>query len=169
MKVELRPLNEIDPYQLAFHANDLKVSKYLSCSFPYPYTIDHALSFINYSLDNHQVGFGIVVDDICIGCIGVTFQRDIHIKNCELGYWIGSKYWNKGIMSYIIPMICQYVFENFHIHKIFAEVIDDNIASRHILEKCGFHQEGQLVQHIYKNHLYYDAILYGMIGGTHGD
>ena len=33
------------------------------------------------------------------------------------------------------------------------------------LEKCGFNKEGHLKQHIFKNGYYYDAILYGLLGG----
>lgn len=165
MKIELRNLDQVDPGQLAYFANDEHVCQYLRNSFPYPYTIKDAINFIQYSINYQQLDFGIVVDDICIGCIGATFQRDIYQKNCELGYWIGSHYWNKGIMSKVIPFMCQFIFENYTITKIYAEVFVENKASAHLLEKCGFEKEGHLCQHIYKNGSYHDAILYGLLGG----
>lgn len=166
MKIELKNLDQIDPGQLAYFANDKRVCKYLRNSFPYPYTVYDAMHFIRFSLENHQLDFGIVIDNICIGCIGATFQKDIYMRNCELGYWIGADYWNKGIMSHIIPFMCQFIFENYTITKIYAEVFADNKASSHLLEKCGFIQEGYLRQHIYKNGTFYDAILYSLLGGT---
>ena len=47
MKIELKLLNEINPLELAYHANDPRISTYLRNSFPYPYTLDHAIDFIN--------------------------------------------------------------------------------------------------------------------------
>lgn len=167
MKVELRALNQIDPYQMTHFANDKKVSQYLRDSFPYPYTLEDSLAFIDFSLKNSQIDFGIVVDDICVGCIGATLKNDIYRMDCELGYWIGFDYWNKGIMSYVIPLMCQFIFENYHIHKIYAEVIAHNKASIHLLEKCGFINEGTLKEHIYKNNTFYDVVLLGLIGGLY--
>ena len=162
MRIELKTLDEIDPCQLAYFANDKRVSQYLRNSFPYPYTLDHAISFITYSLQHHTLDYGIVVDDICVGCIGVTFHKDIYMKNCEIGYWLGYDYWNKGIMSKVIDKLCQYLFDEFSITKICAEVFAENISSAHVLEKNHFEKGGYLHQHIYKNERYYDLILYGL-------
>ena len=41
-----------------------------------------------HSLENHGLDFGIVVDGICVGCIGGTLHNDIDVHNCELGYWL---------------------------------------------------------------------------------
>lgn len=163
MKIELKKLDEIDPHQLAYYANDLRVNKYLRNSFPYPYQLNDALSFIHYSIEHHCLDFAIVVDDVCIGCIGATFQNDIHQHNCELGYWIGADYWNKGIMSYVLPAMCDYIFECFDIHKIIAEVFAINTASCHLLEKFSFIKEGYLSQYLYKNGQYFDAIIYSLL------
>lgn len=163
MKIELKRIHEINPEQLAYYANDMRVSQYLRNSFPYPYTLDNALSFIQFSLDHHNEDFGIVVDGICIGCIGATFFRDIYQKNCEIGYWIGYDYWNKGIMSQVVPAMIDYIFHNYDIAKIHAEVYAENKASCRLLEKCGFQKEGYLRKHLYKNHKFHDAVVYAYI------
>lgn len=162
MIIELKSLDEIDPSQLAYHANDPLINQYLRNSFPYPYTLDNALSFINFSLEHHTTDFGIVVDGICVGGVGVTFQKDIYIKNCELGYWLGRDYWNRGIMSKVIQMICEYIFQNFTVTKICAEVFRENETSAHILIKNGFQEEGYLKEHAYKDNIFHDVILYGL-------
>lgn len=162
MKIELKPLNEIDPFQLAYYANHPLINRYLRNSFPYPYTIEHAMNFINYSIQNHQLDFGIVVDEECIGCIGVSFFKDIYIKNCEIGYWISPLFWGKGIMNHVIDMICPYLFENFSITKIHAEVFAENIASIKVLESHHFIREGYFVNHVYKDGKYHDTIFYAL-------
>lgn len=169
MKIELLSLDEIDPYQLAIHANDPNVNRYLRNSFPYPYTLDHAMRFITHSLEHHTLDLGIVVDGICIGCIGATFHKDVFIKNCEIGYWIGRQYWGLGITKKIVKMFCNYLFENFTITKIYAEVYSENIASCRVLETNGFQREGYLKKHVYKNNNYHDLIIYGLREEEYGN
>lgn len=75
MIIELKSLDEIDPCEFAYYANDPNINTYLRNSFPAPYTLDHALSFITHSLQHHALDFAIVVDGKCVGCVGVTFQK----------------------------------------------------------------------------------------------
>ena len=106
--------------------------------------------------------FAIVVDGKCVGCVGVTFQKDIFLKNAEIGYWLNSQYWGKGIMSQVIKKLCSYLFSNYTIHKICADVFAENKASCIVLEKNGFIQEGYRREHIYKDGCYHDLILYAL-------
>lgn len=169
MKIELKTLDEIDPRQLAYHANDPTISYYLRNSFPYPYTLDNAMLFITHSLEHHALNFGIVVDGECIGCVGANFHKDIYVRNCEIGYWIGRRYWGQGITTQVIKMICPYLFDNFSITKIYAEVFLENVASALVLEKCGFEKEGHLKDHAYRNGQYYDIVVYGLRKEIYGD
>lgn len=168
MKIELKTLDAIQPDQLAYHANNPHIKQYLRNSFPYPYTLDHAASFIQHSLDQHALDFGIVVNDECIGCIGVSFHKDIYIKNCEIGYWISETYWGQGIMKKVIKMICPYLFENYTITKIYAEVFAENVASIRVLEDNGFTQEGYLRNHAFKDGEYHDLIILSLMEDDYG-
>lgn len=169
MKIELKTLDEIDPYQLAYHANNPHIGEYLRNSFPYPYTLDHAMSFITFSLQHNAVDFGIVVNDICVGCIGITFHKDIYLKNCEIGYWLSPEYWGHGIMQKVLAMLSSFIFDNYTVTKICAEVFAENKASAHILENNGFEQEGYLKDHVFKDGQYHDIILYGLRKESYGN
>ena len=162
MIIELKTLDQIDPCQLAYHANEKSIGMYLRNTFPYPYTLDHAMSFITHSLQNHGLDFGIVVDGICVGCIGGTLHNDIYVHNCELGYWLNPLYAHRGIMQQAVRLFCQHVFECYHIHKIYAEVFVENKASCRVLEWNHFEKEGYLFEHAYKNFQYHDVIIYSL-------
>lgn len=57
----------------------------------------------------------------------------------NIGYWIGRKYWGKGIAT-------QAVREFLELYKdrpLQARVAFDNLASIKILEKCGFSKIGE--------------------------
>ena len=169
MIIQLKTLDQIDPKELAFHANDINVSRYLTNSFPYPYTIENALTFINNCLLHNSFEFAICVDNICVGCIGSTFFDDVFLHNVEIGYWINPKYWGKGIMSIVMPWFCQYLLEYYDIHKIYAIVISENDSSIKLLEKCHFVKEGYFKDYIYKNDQFYDAVFYSYLEVNHGN
>ena len=169
MKIQLKPLDKINPLELAFHANDPRISTYLRNSFPYPYSLTTARNFIEQCIKNNNVEFGICVDNVCVGCIGATFDDDIYIHNVEIGYWINPDFWGKGIMSIIIPSFCQYLFQYYDIHKIYAIVISENISSIKLLEKCNFTKEGCFKDYIYKNNQFYDAVFYSLLEVNYGN
>ncbi|MBL8091558.1 MAG: GNAT family N-acetyltransferase [Anaerolineales bacterium] len=60
----------------------------------------------------------------------------------EVTYWLGREYWGKGLAT----MALQEFLANVNtVRPIYARVAKDNIGSRRVLEKCGFHviEEGK--------------------------
>ncbi len=52
----------------------------------------------------------------------------------EVGYWIGREYWGKGVAS---AALRQFLVE-VKSRPLYAHVAKHNVASRRVLEKCGF-------------------------------
>lgn len=52
----------------------------------------------------------------------------------EVGYWLGKEYWGKGIATQALKEF----FHQMKIRPVVAHVAKHNIASRRVLEKCGF-------------------------------
>ena len=52
----------------------------------------------------------------------------------EVGYWVGREYWGKGIATSALASF----LGQLTIRPLFAHVAIHNIASRRVLEKCGF-------------------------------
>lgn len=98
-----------------------------------------------------------------LGSIGVFRQENIHFKTAELGYYIGEEYWGKGLTTQAVREVCDYVFDNSDIIRIFAEPFIHNIASQRVLEKTGFSCEGVLKSNAYKNGRITDMKLYAKI------
>ena len=80
--------------------------------------------------------------------------------NVELGYWIAEPFWGNGIATEAIRLITSYIFENFSINRIVAEVFDYNKASMRALEKNGYHLETVTRKGILKNELLYDNYIW---------
>ena len=164
MEYELRKLTLNDAEDLAKAANNPNVARYLRNVFPCPYTLQDAIDYINYATDNEgDVVLGIVVDGSVCGCVCARMRGDVYAKSCELGYWLSEQFWGKGLMTLVVKQFCDFVFENYDIHRIDAEVSADNVASRRVLEKIGFELEGLYRQKVYKDGRFMDEAVYAII------
>lgn len=56
----------------------------------------------------------------------------------EVGYWIGKEYWGKGIATQALLLFLDLV----KTRPLYAHVAKHNVASRRVLEKCGFRMIG---------------------------
>ena len=72
----------------------------------------------------------IVVDGQVAGNIG-CFEQD---GERQVGYWLGREYWGQGVATEALMQFLAYV----KIRPLYAHVVQHNIASRRVLEKCGF-------------------------------
>jgi RimJ/RimL family protein N-acetyltransferase len=84
-------------------------------------------------------------------------------RNAEVGYWIGKEYWDMGIATESLTLLINYAFNVLDMHKVYASVFAENIASIRVLEKCSLTKEGELYEHRYKNGKFHNILLYGMI------
>ena len=133
---------------------------------PYPYTDQDAEAYIKSILSadkDSTYAFAITLDDKAIGSIGVFRQDNIHSRTAEMGYYIGELYWGKGYMTAIVKQVCDYIFQNTDIIRIFAEPFAHNIASCRVLEKAGFQYEGTLRSNAVKSGNIIDMKMYTII------
>jgi RimJ/RimL family protein N-acetyltransferase len=77
-----------------------------------------------------------------------------------VGYWLGEKFWGRGIMTEVVTAVTDFCFDNFPFRRISAEVFANNPASARVLEKAGFTLEGRLKNHILKDGEVLDSLLY---------
>ncbi|MCF0109537.1 MAG: GNAT family N-acetyltransferase [Erysipelotrichaceae bacterium] len=105
----------------------------------------------------------IYVDGKLAGSIYATRQIDIYGHNAELSYYLRKEYMDQGIMSYVLPQFLDEVYDQLHIHKLYALVFAENKASCRVLEKNGFILEGIQKEHLFKHDSYHDMCVYGSI------
>lgn len=113
--------------------------------------------------ENETFAFAIIVDNTVVGSIGIFRQENIHRQTAELGYYIAEEYWGKGIMTEAVRQICEYVFSESDIIRIYAEPFAYNIASCRVLEKAGFQYEGTLRSNAVKNGKVMDMKMYSLL------
>lgn len=166
MKCRIRKWELSDAKDLAVALSNKKVQDNLRDGLPYPYTEQDGKEFISAMLsadENETFAFAIMVDDKVVGSIGIFRQGNIHRQTAELGYYIAEEYWGKGIMTEAVKQICEYVFANSDIIRIYAEPFAYNIASCRVLEKVGFQYEGTLRSNAVKNGRVIDMEMYSLL------
>lgn len=166
MKCRIRKWELSDAKDLAAALSNRKVQDNLRDGLPYPYTEQDGKEFISAMLsadENETFAFAITVNNMVIGSIGIFRQGNIHRQTAELGYYIAEEYWGKGIMTEAVKQICEYVFANSDIIRIYAEPFAYNIASCRALEKAGFQYEGTLRGNAVKNGKVIDMKMYSLL------
>ena len=166
MKCRIRKWELSDAKDLAAALSNKKVQDNLRDGLPYPYTEQDGKEFISAMLsadENETFAFAITVNNMVIGSIGIFRQGNIHRQTAELGYYIAEEYWGKGIMTEAVKQICEYVFGDSDIIRIYAEPFAYNIASCRALEKVGFQYEGTLRSNAVKNGRVIDMEIYSLL------
>lgn len=83
-------------------------------------------------------------------------------RTADIGIMIGNKaYWQKGMASQAIQLLCNFAFENLKLRKLTAGAMASNKAMIHIFHKYGFLTEGKIRQQDRLDNLYVDHILLG--------
>ncbi len=59
--------------------------------------------------------------------------------------------------------ILRYAFEELGLHKVYLNVLEDNVRAQKLYEKCGFVYEGSAVDAVKINGMYKTLKLYGII------
>ncbi len=101
-------------------------------------------------------------NQIFYGVCTLNFWKKEHRK-AETGYWIFPEYWGKGIVPEAMRSVFQYGFSEMNLHRISAEVEDDNRASISVLKKMGFVYEGTLRECEIKNGRFVNLDLYAFL------
>lgn len=107
------------------------------------------------------------MDGKAVGNIGFTVKDDIYRYNAEIGYWVGEEYWGRGIMTEAIPIMTDYIFANFQVNRIFACVLEGNMASMRVLTSAGYQQEAIHRKAAVKNNQYLDEYVYAILRAEH--
>lgn len=99
-----------------------------------------------------------------IGSIGIVDDaKRPHSQVKMLGYAIGEDYWGRGITTEASLAVLQYAFLELGLGLVSIYCYPFNKRSMRVIEKCGFHYEGQLRQaeRIYDGNIY-DTVCYSM-------
>lgn len=82
------------------------------------------------------------VDDVLLGGITLSNLRRGVAQTATLGYWIGVPHGNQGYMTDSLAAILEFAFSRIGLHRVEAACLPANEASRRLLLRSGFREEG---------------------------
>ncbi|MEL7027814.1 MAG: GNAT family protein [Pseudomonadota bacterium] len=111
----------------------------------------------------HPFFFFRASDDALLG--GCTFSniRRGAAAACSLGYWIGAPYRRRGYTFAAVQALIPYVLDAMRLHRVEAACLPENVASRQLLLKAGFRQEGRARHYLRINGAWRDHLLFAML------
>lgn len=87
-------------------------------------------------------------------------------KKAEIGFWLISDFWGKGIMKEAMPLICNYGFESLGLHRIEGIVETENKNCKNAMTKLDFEHEGTMKECEIKNGKFISLDIYAKIKTT---
>jgi [ribosomal protein S5]-alanine N-acetyltransferase len=161
----VRDWRQDDARSLARHGNDRRIWLNMRDAFPHPYTLADAEAFLAFVADMQpRTFFAIAVDDQAVGGIGYTLRRDVERISAEIGYWLGTAFWGRGIMTTALRAVTAYAFrEHSELRRIYAVPYARSIASVRVLEKVGYRCEGRMRHSAIKDGQIIDQLLYAIL------
>jgi ribosomal-protein-alanine N-acetyltransferase len=165
-RLELRPIDDRDVEALWPYASDPEFPRFMS--WDAHHDRDSLRAWIatcgRALVDGRSVNWVLVHDGKAAGCVGlegVTWQRGAwRLDRAELGYWLATPHWNKGLMTEAALAATAWGFETLKLHKVTVGCVEDNVASRRVIEKLGFRFMGREEEHFWRHGRWWGHLRY---------
>lgn len=72
--------------------------------------------------------------------VGGVVRGSLH--SAHLGYWIDERYAGRGVMPTAVALATDHCFDTVGLHRVEVNIRPENAASRRVVEKLGFREEG---------------------------
>ncbi|MEL6463668.1 MAG: GNAT family protein [Pseudomonadota bacterium] len=110
-------------------------------------------------------------DDALLGAITLDNIRRGPAQAGTLGYWTGATHARQGYMREAILAVVHHAFTRIDLSRIEAACLPENVASRGLLETCGFKYEGVAQSYLqiggrWRTHVLYAALRMDRRGRT---
>lgn len=100
--------------------------------------------------ESPQIGLGIII----------LSNIDLKKRTAEMYIKLMKSARRKGYGQDAVNTLVSYAFREFRLNCIYSNILEYNIASRTLFEKCGFKQEGIHKSRIYKDGHYRNVCFY---------
>ncbi len=96
----------------------------------------------------------------------VCWYINRHNNNTEIGYWLGTEFTGKGLVTRACEKVIGYLFEEEGLHRIEMQCGVENLKSRAVPERLGFELEGIRRDSHWITDRYVDHSVYGLLNST---
>lgn len=81
------------------------------------------------------------------------------VCSCWIGYWVYSGYSGRGVATAAVALGTDHAMRRVGMHRVEATVMEENAASREVLRRTGFREEGRLERNLHIDGQWRDHLL----------
>ena len=160
----LRAWRAADKADLIEQANNRKVWRNMTHTFPHPYTPEDADLWLQIAANpGASLQLAIEVDGRPAGGIGAISGEGIFQATAQFGYWLGEAHWGRGIASAAARALADRIGSEGLFARLEAQVFEWNPASMRVLENAGFARDAVLRCAATKDGRLIDTVLYSRV------
>jgi ribosomal-protein-alanine N-acetyltransferase len=89
--------------------------------------------------------------------------------SASVGYWVDGAVAGRGVMPTALALLVDHCFDAVGLHRIEANIRPENEASRRVVEKLGFREEGIRELYLFIDGAYRDHLSYALTIEDLGD
>ncbi|WP_319582066.1 GNAT family protein [uncultured Pseudodesulfovibrio sp.] len=144
-RCQLRPWRMEDIPLIPSVANTRKISWNTSFKFPHPFDEAAAERMVYWGREGageDKWQFAIFLDGELAGSCGTIRGTDVEAHTATVGYWLSPAHWGQGLATEAVGELVRFMRDQTVIEQLTATCFGWNPASRRVLEKTGFRQEG---------------------------
>jgi RimJ/RimL family protein N-acetyltransferase len=161
--VVLRPYEWGMIDELIEAADDPRIPVYMGEEFASPYTREAAESWLGIATDSSPpLQYAIYVDGTFSGGVGAFLFKAENTGVAEIGWWINPEYWGRGITTTAVRAFIDEMFEHRGLERLWAPVMEPNVASARVAEKAGMLLEGIAPSMYVKDGVRMDGVHFGL-------
>lgn len=127
--------------------------------------VRHRLTEVSSDLSDHsfeEFRWFVEHESVPVATVALT-DIDRRNNHGEIGYQTGEAFEGRGIGGAAVALLVEKVFSETSLRKLMATIAVDNLASRRIVERLGFAQEGLLRQQWEIEGRLVDEVIYGLL------
>ncbi len=102
-------------------------------------------------------------DHALIGGVTLSNLRRGVAQAAALGYWVGERHARQGYMTEALEAILRFAFDDLTLHRIEAACLPGNAASKALLLRSGFQEEGYGRGYLRIDGLWQDHLLFAIL------
>ena len=104
-------------------------------------------------------------DGRLLGAITLDNVRRGPSQSGQVGYWIGQEFARQGLMTEALDALVRHAFSVLDLSRVEAACLTENVASRALLDRCGFAYEGLANGYLQIDGRWRDHVLYASLRG----
>lgn len=105
--------------------------------------------------------------DRLIGGVTLSDIRRHAAQSATIGYWIGAAFLRRGYGLAAVKAATAYAFDELGLNRVEAACQPGNAASRALLQKAGFTEEGFAREYLFINGDWRDHVLFARLARDH--